>query len=268
MRRFPCLASRFTCFWYQTVLECSELGRERLFPSSSKCQKSQSSSLAFVLRRLFLESVLSFLLFLSSLSSPFEWTLILDTSCISICRKLNQSSWPLLVRFACFFFPSSFFSATLRSPLIWWGGKKSIFRSSKMQTTNCFYSNPGSTGWECLTWDERLQCVERDLTFPGSQVLQSLTSFANSEYFHTFTWTRLRWLACSAVRRTFYVEFKSDANHSFHPSVSSSFFLTWSCCTIHGYPRLSHNPGSFFWLELLYKVKKRTPLFISTLCKH
>lgn len=80
--------------------------------------------------------------------SSFEWTLPV-TKCISTCRKVNQSSWSLLERFACFFPPSYFFSSNLYFPLVWWGGrKKFIFRSSKMKTTHCFCSSPGSTGWE------------------------------------------------------------------------------------------------------------------------
>lgn len=76
-----------------------------------------------------------------------------------------------------------------------------------MQTTNCFYSNPGSTSWECLTQDETPQRVERDLTSLGSPVLQSLSSSANRKDFYTFTQSRLRELACSAVRSTLHVVF-------------------------------------------------------------
>lgn len=50
----------------------------------------------------FLNLFWAFTFFLSS--SPLKWTLKQDTSYISICKKLNQSSWPLLVRLIYFFF--------------------------------------------------------------------------------------------------------------------------------------------------------------------
>lgn len=101
-----------------------ELERENLFLSSSKCQKSQPSSLPFILSCLFPESLLIFLLL------PFLFFFWMDTL-LGYQLYLNwQKGEPKLLTAGevCLLFPQPFFfSSNLYSLLVWWGGGKYPF---------------------------------------------------------------------------------------------------------------------------------------------
>lgn len=100
--------------------------------------------------------------------------------------KLLTSSCEVCLLFSPFFlfiFYTSFPACLIRR------GKKNPKHFQEQQNADhkSFLLQPWQHGLGVLTQDERPWRVERDLTSPESPVLQSLTSFANSKDFHTFT---------------------------------------------------------------------------------
>lgn len=110
---------------------------------SCVCSRMPFSSICFEL------SPSLFLLLL--LNKHLYWIPAVSQSAESWTKPLHLFWWGLLG----FFFPLSFYLLSFIPSWFDVEEKKSIFGSTNMQTAHCFYSNPDSTGWECVTWDER-----------------------------------------------------------------------------------------------------------------
>lgn len=147
----------------------------------------------------FLNLFWAFTFFLSS--SPLKWTLKQDTSYISICKKLNQSSWPLLVRLIYFFFFFFPFLSYCLLFIFYHLTLPGLMRRKKKQNTymgssKCHHKLVWLQSWQYQleapdSWQVTSVCWER-MTSPKNPVLQSFTSCVISKGFHSIMITRWR----------------------------------------------------------------------------
>lgn len=176
MRRLIPIASlptsMFACCWYQTL-------RIQSFPVASV--RNPSLLLFLFWDAFFAEFVLRLLpAFSFWIDTSTGYQLYLNLQKVEL--KLLSSSSEVWFGF---FFPLSFYLLSFIPPWFDEEEKKKKNPSSEAPKCrpNCLYSDPDTASWDSLTQEDL--SMLRDLTSPGSPVLQSLTSSADSKDSHT-----------------------------------------------------------------------------------